>query len=77
MKGCTVSVFMDSGVVFEYDVSTPMKGREHAHSIITGGYRANVDGTNDLEWFPPHRILKVRVSGGAVGSKYSDKKRAT
>ena len=73
----TVSVYLDSGVVFEYAVPNAMKGREHAHAIITGGYRHTPDDSNDLEWYPPHRIDKVKVTGGGESTKYRDTMRAT
>lgn len=74
---CKVSVYIDSGVVFEYKVSGVSKGREHAHAIITGGYRHTPEHTDDLEWFPPHRIVKVRVLGAGESSRYKDSVRAT
>ena len=70
-----VSVYLDDGRVFEYEVASPMKGREHAHAIIAGGYRHS-EG-EDLEWYPPHRILKVKVVGGCESSAYRDTTRAT
>lgn len=73
----TVSVYLDNGVVFDYRVDNPMKGREHAHAIITTGYRHTPEGSSDLEWFPPHRILKVKVEGGGESSNYRDTVRAT
>jgi hypothetical protein len=73
----TVSVYLDSGVVFEYDVADPIKGREHAAAIIKTGYRHTAEGSNDLEWYPPHRIDKVKVSGGGETSQYRDRPRAT
>ena len=74
-KSVLVSVYMDSGVVFEYNVADPMKGREHAAAIIKGGYRHS-DG-DDLEYFPPHRIEKVKVTGACESDHYKDTKRAT
>ena len=71
-----VYVYLDCGIVCEYDVDNPMKGREHAAAIITTGYRSTT-GNGDLEWFPPHRILKVKVMGGAESSNYKDIHRAT
>jgi hypothetical protein len=71
-----VSVYIDNGLVFEYDVIDESKGREHAHAIITTGYR-HTDRNGDLEWFPPHRILKIKVENGAESSKYLDTTRAT
>lgn len=74
-KPCTVEVYTDDGRVFEYDVRNAMKGREHAAAIINTGLRY-ADG-EDLEWLPPHRILKVKVPGGEAGTKYPVRVRAT
>jgi hypothetical protein len=72
-----VSVYVDTGNVYEYEVSDPMKGREHAAAIVATGYRHTPEGSNDLEWFPPHRIDKVKVAGGGESTGYKDKARAT
>ena len=72
-----VAVYLDSGVVFEYEVVDAMKGREHAAAIIKSGYRHTPSGSIDLEWFPPHRIEKVKVIGGGESSLYQDRTRAT
>lgn len=72
----TVSVYIDDGRVFEYDVSDGLKGREHASAIVKTGYRHTPEGTNDLEWYPPYRIVKVKIPGGGE-SAYKDKVRAT
>ena len=72
-----VSVYLDSGVVYEYEVTDPIKGREHAAAIIKTGYRHTAKDSDDLEWFPPHRIEKVKVSGGGESSGYRDTARAT
>lgn len=71
-----IEVYLDSGVVYFYEVSDPIKGREHAHAIITTGYRHSTE-EGDLEWFPPYRITKVKVKGGAESSLYKDEARAT
>ena len=70
-----VSVYLDDGRVFDYEVANAMKGREHASAIVKTGYRHS-EG-NDLEWYPPHRIVKVRVIGGCESSAYIDHARAT
>ena len=75
--GCLVSVYIDTGVVFEYRVADVIKGREHAAAIIRGGYRHTAQGSGDLEWFAPHRIDKVKVQGGGLSSGYQDVARAT
>jgi hypothetical protein len=52
-----IKVYMQDGRVFNYDVVDSVKAREHAHRIITTGWR-NV--TNDvMEYYPVHQILKV------------------
>jgi hypothetical protein len=53
-----VQVYLDDGRVFEYEVSSAEKVREHAAAIIKGGYRHN-DG-KVFEHYPPHRLLKVK-----------------
>lgn len=70
-----ISVYLDDGRVFEYEAADSMKGREHAAAIIAGGYRHS-DG-DDLEWYPPHRITKVKVLGACESSAYKDMTRAT
>ncbi len=72
-----ISVYLDDGRVFEYSVSSPGRGREHASSIIKTGYRHTAIGDDALEWYPPHRIIKVKVGGGAESTKYRDSERAT
>ena len=71
-----VSVYLDDGRVFDYEASDPMKGREHAAAIVKSGYRHTATGTDELEWYPPHRIVKVKVAGGGE-SNYRDTARAT
>ena len=70
-----VSVYLDDGRVFDYEVANSFKGREHASAVIKTGYRHS-DG-DDLEWYPPHRIEKVKVIGGCESTQYRDKARAT
>ncbi len=72
---CTVEVYLDDGRVCYYTVSGPSKAREHVSEIIKGGYRH--DESDTLEWYPPHRIRKVKISGPPVGTQYPDKVRAT
>lgn len=66
-----VSIYLDDGRVFQYQVSSPEKGREHAFAIIATGYRHN-DGKGEFEHYPPHRIMKVKIHGGIVPTKYPD-----
>jgi len=85
----TISTYTDDGRVFEYDIEVyrypdwtdeihasvlGSKGREHAAAIIAGGYRHN-DGA-EFEHYPPHRILKVKVTP-APSTKYPDRVRGT
>jgi hypothetical protein len=71
-----IKVYLDTGNVHSYFVSDPLKGREHAAAIIASGYRHSNDN-DDLEWFPPHRIVKVVVEKGSESSKYKDSVSAT
>jgi hypothetical protein len=75
--GNGVEVYLDDGRVFSYRVASPDKGREHASAIIKGGYRSTPRGSSDLEWYPPHRIIKVKVKGGGEGTAYQDTVRST
>lgn len=70
-----ISVYLDDGRVFDYEVASPMKGREHASAIIKTGYRHS-EG-DDLEWYPPHRIEKVKVVRACESTAYKDSTRAT
>jgi len=72
----TVRVYVDNGVVYEYDVTSPEKGREHAAAIIATGYRHN-DGKGEFEHYPPHRIDKVKIVGGPVPTLYPDRQTGT
>ena len=66
-----VQVYLDNGVVYEYDVKGAHKAREHACAIIVGGYRHN-DGAGEFEHYPPHRVAKVKVVG-VIPTKYPDR----
>jgi hypothetical protein len=66
-----VQVYLDNGVVYEYNVKGAHKAREHAAAIILGGYRHN-DGKDEYEHYPPHRISKVKVKG-SIPTKYPDR----
>jgi hypothetical protein len=72
-----ISVYLDDGRVFEYEVADAMKAREHVSAIIKTGYRHTAEGTADLEWYPPHRVVKVKASGAGETSAYRDQTRAT
>ena len=74
-NGCKVSVYMNDGRVFEYYTKDVPSGREHAATVVARGY-CHPKGEH-LEWYPPHRILKVRVDGGCDSTLYRDTIRAT
>ena len=57
----TISVYMDDGRIFSYDVNSEEKVREHASAIVMGGYRHCVNEI--FEHYPPWRILKVKSRG--------------
>lgn len=57
-----VQVYVDNGNVYHYDVTDEAKGREHADAIIRTGYRSVCEGERrSLTWWPPHRIVKVKL----------------
>jgi hypothetical protein len=55
-----ITVYLDCGLIFEYIVQTKTNAREHASDIIENGYRHTSQG--DVEWYPPHRVTKVKYS---------------
>ena len=67
-------IYLDNGVVFEYNVANETKAREHSSAIVLGGYRHN-DG-KEFEHYGPHRILKVKVIG-PVETLYTDRATGT
>lgn len=74
-----ISVYIDTGNVYEYSVATEAAAREHAAAIIKTGYRSvQSDELTVLTWWPPHRISKVKVAlDEASATAYTDKVRAT
>lgn len=69
-----IQVYLDDGRVFEYDIAAdPAKAREHITAIGTRGYQHN-NGTGSMEFYPAHRILKVKASG-AIPTTYPDRVR--
>lgn len=76
MDNVKIEIYMDFGAVYTYYVH-PDKAREHADAILKGGYRHTPEGTNDLEWYPPHRIIKVKIENGGESTQYRDEVRAT
>lgn len=65
-----IKVYIDDGRVFEYEVPSAEKAREHAGAILAGGYRHN-DGETICEYYPVHRIQKVKIEG-KVPTLYPD-----
>lgn len=70
----TLSIYLDTGVVFEYDVLTKESVREHASAIVMGGY-CRVSPEGRFEHYGPHRILKVTSTG--MDTMYPDRVRST
>lgn len=66
-----ISVYIDTGDVFEYE--TDSSAREHVSAIIATGYRSVADGV--LTHWPPHRISKVKATG--CDTSYPDTMRGT
>ena len=69
-----IQVYMDDGRVFEYDVDEDQT-LEHAHAIITGGYRHQGKDDKFEEWYPPHKIKKLKYPGNETA--YFDTTRGT
>ena len=67
-----IQVYLDNGVIYEYDVKGALKAREHASGIALSGYHHN-DGRGGFEHYPPHRILKVKVTGDIISTFYPDR----
>lgn len=53
----TISVYLQDGRVYKYDVVNAVKAREHAHRIVNYGWRNNEDGVEC--YYPVHQVLKV------------------
>ena len=68
-----IKVYLDDGRIFKYEVESAEKVREHASSIVNGGYRHN-DG-KVFEHYPPHRILKVKCEN--IPTNYQDEVEGT
>jgi hypothetical protein len=75
----TISVYVDNGNVYEYEVNSEAKAREHAAAIIATGYRSvSADNPTLLTWFPPSRIVKVVANLPATSTtKYFDRIKST
>lgn len=52
-----INVYLQDGRVFSYDVVDSVKAREHAHRIITLGWRNVANGM--MEYYPVHQVVKV------------------
>lgn len=74
-----ISVYIDTGNVYEYEVADEGSAREHGAAIIATGYRsAQADRPEILTWWPPHRISKVKIALDAPSNTaYLDTQRAT
>ncbi len=59
---CEISVYMQDGRIFVYEVSNSTKAREHAHRIINYGWRNWEEGREC--YYPVHQVLKVTFSMG-------------
>ena len=71
----TISVYVDTGVIYDYTVIGHASAREHVSAIVRDGYR-RVEG-NTLTHFPPQRILKVKAVGGDISTMFPDTVRGT
>lgn len=75
-KTYTISVYMDDGRVFEYDVDSEEKVREHSDAIVKNGYRHCSNAEDGVfEQYGAHRILKVKSYG--IKTMYQDRVRGT
>jgi hypothetical protein len=73
-----ISVYLDDGNVFEYEVDTVTSAREHVSLIVKTGYRhSDRDPPDELVHFPPHRISKVKMRGPGISTNYYDAPRGT
>jgi hypothetical protein len=81
MEKATISVYLKSGQVFEYDITSDTqenlssKAREHMYAIFQGGYRSGIE--RGICWYGPHWIDKIKVSGILTFSNYPDTARGT
>lgn len=75
----TIAVYLDDGLVFEYEVSSMASAREHAAAIQTNGYRSVSKATRDVAtYYPVHRIRKIKVTGPSpMSTAYTDTARGT
>lgn len=73
-----ISVYLDDGNIFEYEVDTVTSAREHVSLIVKTGYRhSDRSRPDELVHFPPHRISKVKMRGHGITTNYYDSPRGT
>jgi hypothetical protein len=78
MSQVTISIYLDDGRVFQYEVPTPGKAREHISAIIATGYRSvQASEPEVLTHYPPHRISKVKATGMPIPTNYTDREVGT
>lgn len=65
-----INVYLQDGRIFTYQVADCAKAREHAHCIVTRGWRNCVNGI--MEYYPVHQVLKVTWNNNDdyLSSKY-------
>ena len=66
-----LEIYLDDGRVFYYDLPS-VNVRKHARTIVRLGYRHSPEGEEYWEWYPAHRIVKVKCNT-VSGTKYYDK----
>ena len=54
-----IRVYFEDGRVSRYTVATPEKAREHAHEIMTKGYREVDMISKEMTYYPVHKLSKV------------------
>lgn len=78
-KTWVVSIYIDNGLVLDYDVFSAAAAREHASAIVSTGYRSvQENAPNVLTHYPPHRIVKVKITApDPIQTNYHDRVRGT
>lgn len=77
MAKIIISVYLDDGRVYEYEVDNQASAREHLFAIVSTGYRSSQNNGSTLTHYPPHRITKVKATGDGVTTSYPDTVRGT
>lgn len=62
MKTVRISVYLVNGNVYNYDVDSSLIAQSHAADIISKGYKACNNKSGILEYHPPHRIAKIKLT---------------